>query len=552
MVCSSKRLPCQPGFWDEQIININKHKKQTQEDTNMKTIELFFGLPDSWFGFALSILIIIAIVIGFITIIIVLGYGIIFMVKHITKFREKIAETKNRIRILKSSRIKTHHWEDFWFSVRLFWWNRYTDIHEIGRKMRVGRTQGAPNPKRQNGILGLLLKITFCSILPISLLLVVALGSPTIRESLIYQVIIGSIILLWLIVTIESIYIPGPRQIKIITIFGKVYRVIANVHGKKIYTGPKNAEHDTWDLVDLGLNEEKGSNIYFFFPWPFYKVYKYQFVYTKPKKIGEEESDDVVVWENKETKECVVSRKGISDHVEYRVEYPIISPSLDTGGDENELGTINLYTLNVLETVNAVKMLFGISSWFSLATESLNGVFRGIVAKNKIVNLNKLASESKAEFNDEVCKANKIVPSEIPGEPDHPGLLEFGVKVIKSVFKDFDPADEKTRTLVASYTDIQTNKNKGVAKYQLQQGETDAFLLQNNAEIEMAKKKLLETGRIKTEDGTIKGKITELVPDPDTKVLAENLGKLATMPGTLVIGEKTANMLNLNPKAEQK
>ena len=79
----------------------------------------------------------------------------------------------------------------------------------------------------------------------------------------------------------------------VITLFKEVFTVISNVHGKKI-----NKENDKedgpskWDLVDLEKGETgRWLNIYFF-PRPFFRVYKYPFTYTKLKKVGEEKPDD--------------------------------------------------------------------------------------------------------------------------------------------------------------------------------------------------------------------------------------------------------------------
>jgi hypothetical protein len=347
-----------------------------------------------------------------------------------------------------------------------------------------------------------------------------------------WQIFIGLAIVYVVITIVESIQMPKPRHIKIVTLFGKLYTVIANVEGKKINKTPGPNQ---WDLVDLGPNEKTDWNIYFIW-WPFFKIYKYQFAYTKLKKIGEEEPDDVVVWKDENTKECVISRTGISDHVEYRQEYPIVTASLDT----KEMATVNIFTMSVLETVNVVKMLLGVTNWFSLAIESLNGIFRGLVAKRTLPQLNALSSEDRPEFNSAVLAANK-------DQPDHPGLLTFGVKVIKSVFKDFEPVSENAKTLMASLTDIEIARNTGEADLEKQKKLTEAYRIKTDMEINQAKKRLGETGRIKLDKS---GNIIELVPDPDTKTVAENLGKLKDLKGTLVIGDKTTNMLNLKQRQE--
>ncbi len=342
------------------------------------------------------------------------------------------------------------------------------------------------------------------------------------------------IVTIWVIgfIIAKSIIIPGPRQIMVIVRFGKLYDVICNINGKKIYKGENQQNgHDKWDVIDLEPGEKgRWLNIYFFLH-PIYKPYKYPLTYTKIKRIGEEKPDDIVLWKNEKTKECVVSRSNISNHLEFIVEYPNITTSLDT----IEMATINCFTTNVLEIVNPVKMLFRINDWFGLSMQSLSAALRGLVAEKSIKTLNSLASEAKGEYNDAIAKANQQIK-------EYPGLLHFGLKVIKSIFKDFDPDDQNAKTLMDSITAIEINKNVGEAALEKQKGETAAFLTKTNAEITQEKKRRVETGTAKVDAD---GKITELVPEANIKVVAENIGKLSNVKGTLVLGNEISNMLNL-------
>jgi len=355
---------------------------------------------------------------------------------------------------------------------------------------------------------------------------------------IILQVILGAITVLLMIGIARSTKIPGARQMQVITLLGSTFTVISNVYGKAI--NKKNGKHK-WELLDLGKAENKNGKIrrkrllnIYFYPYPFFKTYTYEFTYTKLKKNGEQKKGDIVIWESTKTNDIVVARTGISNHIEYRYEYPVVTTNLQT----EELAAVEILTTDVIEAHNPVEMLFGINDWFSLVVQSLGGRLRGLVAKKKIKILNALSSEDQPEFNKTMAEVNQDVQN-------HPGLLTFGVELIKSIFVDFNPADENAKNLMNSYTNVEIAKETGNAILEKQKPATEAFLLQSNAEIDQSKKRLIETGRVKVNE---KNEITELVPDPDKKVLAENIGKLSSLKGTLVLGADTTNMLNLNKK----
>ncbi|MFZ2072168.1 MAG: hypothetical protein WA101_01625 [Minisyncoccia bacterium] len=343
--------------------------------------------------------------------------------------------------------------------------------------------------------------------------------------------IVGLLIAYLIITLAESIKIPGARKIQVIMYFGKFRTVIANVEGKRILKpGEIKTGHETWDLVDLEPGEKNGINIHFFL-WPLFKTYKYPLTYTKAKKIGEEKKGDVVIWKDETTKECIIARTGVSNFVEFRVEYPTITPKLDTA----ELATVHTFTNNILEVVNVVKMLFGINDYMKASTEILNGSLKGLVSNEKLANLNKLSKEDGKEFDEIMKEVNRK-------DDTHPGLLNFGMKLYKSVFKDFDPADDKTIKLMGSYADVVIAEQEGKAALKKQKGVTAAFILDSNAKIEQEKKRRVQNGLAKVDSN---GNIYKLVPEADTEVIAENLGKLSNTKGTVVLDSGIGKMLNI-------
>ena len=86
---------------------------------------------------------------------------------------------------------------------------------------------------------------------------------------------------------------------------------------------------------------------------------------------------------------------------------------------------------------------------------------------------------------------------------------------------------------------------QGKANFAKQKGDSEAYKLKTDIEIVQEKKRRIQTGVAKA-DGA--GNIIELVPEADTAIVAENIGKLANVTGTLVLGEGTTQMLNITKK----
>ena len=316
-----------------------------------------------------------------------------------------------------------------------------------------------------------------------------------------------------LIVLLESIKIPKTMHIKAIMKFNEFHKMIMNVEGKVF--------DDEWNIVDG--EKEKGlfSNVYFFL-WPIYKTHLYTLTYTKQKRMGEEEEGDVVIWKNEDTKICIVSRKHESDHIVFRSNYPTITSQLDTKG---LTAVVNIFTDNILEARNPERMFFGVDDYMRTAMEILDACSRGLVAKKGLSELNEFNSEETGEFNTEMQKTNKI-------DEVNPGLWNFGYHLRKSAFKDFQPGDDQTKLLMKAYSDVEVHKQQGKANFEKQKGDTKAFLLKSNAEIGQAKKFKVETGTAKVDEN---GNITELIPDPNTKVTANAIAALKDVKGTVVI-----------------
>ena len=156
----------------------------------------------------------------------------------------------------------------------------------------------------------------------------------------------------------------------------------------------------TWNLVDLTPGEKKPLNIHFFL-WPFYTTYRYPFAYTKFKKLGAINKDDIIAWKDDETGDCIVVRKGVSNHVKFRAEYPSVTSKLDT----KELATVNIITTHVLELVNIID-IFKIDSWFVATMSKIDATLKGLVSKKKLLLLNRFSSEDKGKFSNTMFGVN--------------------------------------------------------------------------------------------------------------------------------------------------
>jgi len=196
---------------------------------------------------------------------------------------------------------------------------------------------------------------------------------------------IMGVIVAYLIIAIpQSLYTVGAKRIQGIMLFGKFHTFIENVEGKIL----KKNSYGGCNFTNLLPHEKKRINLYFFL-WPFYKVYNYKITYTKNIKSGQEQPGDIILWEDKDSKELIVSRTGFSNFLEYRVEYPIVTNKLET----EELAKVNVFTNNILEIEDPWLAFFGISNWFQASNEILNGALRGLVAERSLHDLNKISSE---------------------------------------------------------------------------------------------------------------------------------------------------------------
>lgn len=358
----------------------------------------------------------------------------------------------------------------------------------------------------------------------------------------------------------KSFYSPLEGRIQGVILLNKIFTFIASIEGKRFRGSPWKKDQKgkgffnevhIWDIVDkeqtyFTLNPGKIFNVYFFL-WPFFRLYTYEFTYTKWKKIGATKEDDTVIWEDSKTGRSIVSRSGISNFVQYQSEYPTVTDNLYT---REEFANITVITNNTLLASNVYKMLFRVDNWLGITTTTINGALRGIISKFTLVEVNEIRSEGRMtgkgvsnpskEFTIDMLYINKAGKK---GRDD--GMEElWGAKLTKSVFETFVPGNEQTQSLLDSFAKPELERQLGQAQIEKATREAKAYGKRQKAIVTWQKRFLVDTGLAKVDD---KGQITELVPEANTRITTEAIKELAKLQGTLVLGgnEDVSTFLNV-------
>lgn len=382
--------------------------------------------------------------------------------------------------------------------------------------------------------------------------------------TMLYYILTGVALGTLVFVISLSIKTPHERTIQVITRFGKFHTAIMAVEGQRL-NNPRRRDFDDecepWEIIPIEQNYIQSLserwNVYFFL-WPFFRTHTYTLSYTKLKKKGDVAPGDVVIWSDEKTGESVVVRTNVSDHIEFQSEYPTITGNLFT----KEMAKVLVFTNNTLRVTNPFKMMFRINNWLGVTTETIGGALKGIVGELTIQQLNQVKSESEEPSSWDFTKKMTWINKGVDGVPD--GIEElWGVKLTKSVFKAFTPADANAETLMSSFLKPKIAQQEGEAAVIKANLEGDArvatetkgaqaYALKQAAIVAWKKKFLVDTGLAKVDAD---GNITELVPDANTRVGAEAVKELAKLTGTLVLGGDLNTMLNIRkegqPKEEQ-
>lgn len=307
--------------------------------------------------------------------------------------------------------------------------------------------------------------------------------------------------------------------------------------------GFKEADCDTIYVDNRSWLEKK--NIYFFLS-PFFHMYEYQFKYTKwIESASMAKENDHIIWEDDETEKCIVARSAMSNFIYYQTEYPRVSANLFT----DELAKVTVVTDNMIRASNPYKMLFLISDYLGSTGSSIDSALKGIVGKTSAKNLNAMQSEQAKPvasvgpvvktFTEDMLYINL---KEKNNASD--GIMEmYGAELTQSIFKGIKPADDNAKSLFNAFAKpkiaeeeglalVIKERNVGDAALAKQAGVTAAYEKEQEAIVKWKKKYLVDTGLAKVNGA---GKITELVPDANTKISMEALKELANLTGTLVM-----------------
>ena len=323
------------------------------------------------------------------------------------------------------------------------------------------------------------------------------------------EIILG-IILGYLIIAIpKSFYVPRPMHIQAILLFNKAYKIISNL---------------------LNDDEEK-TNIRFFL-WPFFKVHTYELTYTKAIKKGAERPEDKTIWES--GTDIVVSRRNTSNHLLEEASYPTISESLET----LDFFKVRIYSNIILKVTDPKKVLFSIDDWMVFSNSVINGGLRGLIASLTLKEINQISSGGNSgSFNEKLLKILNGI------EFGKKKLNDIGLEATRAVFIDFEPADERAQEMLRALNEKNLQTEKGEGLIAEAKAKAEAYAVEQGALILWKKNYLVDTGLAKTDSS---GNIIELLPDANARISAEAIRELSKLTGTLVLGDETMKMLNLN------
>lgn len=343
----------------------------------------------------------------------------------------------------------------------------------------------------------------------------------------------------FLVASIYSFHSPNLNEVRGIKFFGKIFTFISNIEGKKICKEDLPPPGVTkFDLID---GQEK-SNIFglsinvFFFLWPFFRDHWYELTYLKTKRKGEEIAGDIIAWNNSDAKNIIVSRSSKSNHLLYRANYPMVSEEFDT----IDGGRVVILTDNLIQLENP-NLAFQIDNWMQFTFSILNGAIRGVISASTLEQVNQLSTAGTLSFNDTIV-ALVNGKSLDPQKPKFK-LGNIGFKLVRTVFKDFQPVGERTEKMLDAISKETLAKKEALASIAKAQGEAKVIDINATAEAKAyetkqkaivlwQKKMLVDTGLAKI-DGT--GDITELLPDANTKAWSEAMKELSKLTGTLVM-----------------
>lgn len=290
----------------------------------------------------------------------------------------------------------------------------------------------------------------------------------------------------------------------------------AALWGTKLIFPIKNSkkfELQGWNLSQV----EKGKmaketwyqkvNIYIL-PWPLVDVYRYPLTYNRRLPKNTQRLTDKVIYTVGE--EVIVERTSISDHIRITESYPIVTRNVRT----KDGGVFNVLTTHVIRAESVYLPFAETSNWLEFVQEKVDAMVLAICASLSTMEL--IALESSDGNQVTSVFTDKMQYVNLGDEKDsQDGILEIvGMYIANSTLGGIEAADEPTRLLLVSLTAEQTAKNVGAATVatakaegnaakEKASGQAEAIRITQQAEIDMARERLVQLGLLKV---TGKGK----------------------------------------------
>lgn len=368
-------------------------------------------------------------------------------------------------------------------------------------------------------------------------------------ETLFYGMLTGLLILL----LSKSIYIIPTGRGYGIERLGTFYRGIGNFPGYRINDPTrKNLRSRTvaWELIKIIGWEKTGwfDNIYFFL-YPLYKKKGRYIVYQKEISITEIQPGDSELWRSDDGKKVVVLRKSYSDHVRLRNPMPRVNSDVYTGDSEDadgkqvgQMARIITKSNNIVRLNNIQKAFYSTDDTILATGSAIDSRHRSFIAtlplqKIKGIEDEKGTEDGYYEYMQEVNTASEL---------NDDGIAEkFGYTLEQPYFEAMRPGDASAVTLFGLMNKPAEEKLKAEASIIAGDALGKAYEAEWGPKATADHNYLRKTGKIKVDE---KGNVTERVPDPDVKAMADAYKELGKTTGTVMIGSNAVPTIPVGNK----
>ncbi len=336
-------------------------------------------------------------------------------------------------------------------------------------------------------------------------------------------------------VLFKSVIFPENGRIYIRVFFNGFLGAFGNIDEYKWENNKLIPLTDEDKVHKPGFFSKLWSNIYFCL-WPLIRLHHIEYTDWNLIKIGDK-NNDRTIWEDVASGQCAIERLCKSDSLEFRIVLLAITQNVRARG---LIGNFVIQSNTTIDVTDPQRLIFttGLNDAFKLLREGINSKVLELGSESEIVGLGSLKN-----FSARVRGLNKGTDND--NQLD--GLEEVGgFKVVHSDFVALIPSDKATQDLMESFGLVETAKQTGEAAKIKAAADAIALESTEGKNIDLAKRRLLETGLAKEEAG---GKVVR-VPDPNLQIPTETAKALASFNGNVLIVGNSSSMpiIDVNQK----